>query len=119
MKALALTLAIIVSSLTLSANDLSTVKKGKDKESTFKEAVTAQVNKHLFFLLSNGERIEGQADVMLQVLPQGDVQVVLIQTKNPLVKKFIENQVKKMKIKKDEVVVGEILHYRFIFKGRN
>ena len=56
---------------------------------------------------------------MLQVLPEGDVQVVLIQTRNPLVKKFIENQVKKMKIDKAEVVTGQILKYRFVFKARN
>ncbi len=119
MKALAMTLALIVSAMTMNANSNSIFKKGKEKKTTFKEAVTAQVNKHLFFLATDGEKVEGQADVMLQVMPEGDVQVVLIQTKNPLIKKFIEHQVKKMKIKKNEVVAGQVLQYRFVFKARN
>lgn len=119
MKALAITLALIVSTFSLSASNNGQTGNGKDKIAAFKDAVTAQVNKHLFFLANNGEKVEGQADVMLQVMPEGDVQVVLIQTKNILVKKFIERQVSKMKIKKDEVVTGEILKFRFVFKARS
>ena len=119
MKALAATLAILIATFTMNANDNGILNKGKEKKNTFREAVTRQINKHLFFLTEEGKSVEGQADVMLQVLPEGDVQVVLIQTRNPLVKKFIENQVKKMKIDKAEVVTGQILKYRFVFKARN
>lgn len=119
MKIFAITLAILVSTLTMSASDNASSNKGKGKKNTFREAVTKQINKHLFFLNDGNESVEGQADVMLQVMPEGDVRVVLVQTKNPLVKKFIENQVKKMKIDKNEVQTGEILKYRFVFKARN
>jgi len=119
MKALALFIAIIASTVTMNASDCEVDKKGKTKRNSLREAVTAQVNKHLFFLVSEGEKVTGEADVMLQVMPDGDVQVVLIQTKNPLIKKFIERQVTKMKIDRNEVVAGEILKYRFVFKARS
>lgn len=84
-----------------------------------KDAVTAQVNRHFFYPVNDGEQsVEGQADVMLQVMPQGDMQIILIQTKNPLIRKFVEQQVKKMKVDKDEVVAGEIFKYRLVFKAR-
>jgi hypothetical protein len=44
------------------------------------------------------------------------VRVILIKTKNPLLEKFIENQAKKMKVGKDEVVIGEVFRYRFSFQ---
>jgi hypothetical protein len=119
MKALALTFALIISTLVSNASDAGSVNKGKEKKNALREAVTKQVNKHLFFLVNGDEKVDGAADVMLQVMPEGDIQVVLIQTKNPLVKLFIERQVKKMKITKDEVVAGEILKYRFVFKAHN
>ncbi|MFM9986471.1 MAG: hypothetical protein ACKVOK_14625 [Flavobacteriales bacterium] len=119
MKALAATLALFIATLTMNANGNGILNKGKEKKNTFREAVTRQINKHLFFITEDGQKVEGNADVMLQVMPEGDVHVVLIQTKNPLVKKFIENQVKKMKIDKAEVVTGQILKYRFVFKARN
>ncbi len=55
---------------------------------------------------------------MLEVMPKGDIQVVLIQSGNPLVKNFIECQVKKMKVNTDEVIVGEIFKNRFVFKAK-
>lgn len=119
MKALAATLALLIATVTMNASDNGILNKGKERKNAFREAVTRQINKHLFFLTEGNQSVEGQADVMLQVLPEGDVQVVLIQTRNPLVKKFIEKQVKKMKIDKSEVVTGQILKYRFVFKARN
>lgn len=56
--------------------------------------------------------------MMLEVMPKGDIQVVLIQSGNPLVKNFIECQVKKMKVNTDEVIVGEIFKNRFVFKAK-
>jgi len=123
MKALALTLALIVSIFTANASDAGINKKGKrakSKTEQLKAAVTSQVNKHIFYpVQGESKNIEGQADVMFQVMPAGDVQVVLIQTKNPLMKKFIENQAKKMKVGKDEYVAGEIFKYRFVFKAKS
>ncbi|MFN0032615.1 MAG: hypothetical protein ACKVOR_10690 [Flavobacteriales bacterium] len=119
MKALAMTLAIALFTLTAAASNGNTNGINKDKLTRFKEAVTKQVNKHLFFLAEGGKDIAGEADVMLSVLPEGDVHVIFILTKNPLIKKFVEKQVSKMKIAKDQVVAGQILNYRFVFKAHN
>jgi outer membrane biosynthesis protein TonB len=122
MKALTITFAIILSVFNLSASNTDVYNKGrkpKDKAQEMKASVDQQINKHIFYPTQGNEKnLEGKADVMLQVLPQGDVQVVLIQSGNPLVKKFIEKQVRKMKIDKNEVVAGEIFKYRFVFRAK-
>lgn len=119
MKALAIIFTLLISATSLTASHNDTHNKDKGKKNSLREAVTAQVNRHLFFLVADGEKVAGEADVMLQVMPEGDVQVVLIQTNNPLIRKFIERQVRKMKIDKKEFVAGEILKYRFVFKAHN
>lgn len=119
MKTLALTLALIFG-LTLTGSTSNTeVSKDKNKNrrnTELKRSVNKQVQKHIFFPQSKEEAFEGSADVMFQVYPDGDVRVILIKTKNPLLEKFIENQAKKMKVGKDEVVIGEVFRYRFSFQ---
>lgn len=122
MKALALSIAMIISVLNMNAGINTTNNKGRkpnSKEQSLKASVDRQVSKHVFYpVQGESKNIEGKADVMLQILPEGDVRVVLIQTANPLVKKFIEKQVKKMKVDKNEVVAGEIFKYRFVFRAK-
>jgi hypothetical protein len=122
MKALAITLALITSILTAQASDLNSFDKGKrgdSKKERLQSAVNHQINRHIYNPGHEGNtQLEGKADVMLQLMPEGDVQVVLIQTANPLMKKFIEKQVKKMKVDKNEVVAGEIFKYRFVFRAK-
>ncbi len=122
MKTLALILSLIITLTTFNANATSDFHKGKpekNKEQKLKSAVDRQVNKHIFYPTQGDEKnIEGNANVMLQVMPKGDVNVVLIQSGNPLVKKFIEKQVKKMKVDSNEVVAGQIFKYRFVFRAK-
>jgi hypothetical protein len=119
MKSIALTLTILFSVLlntTVSANN-SDVNRDKNKKKTaLKRSMDKEVSKHIFYPQTTKETIEGTADVMLQVYPEGDIRVVMIQTKNPLIQKFIESQVRKMKVDKDNVVIGEVFRYRFTFK---
>lgn len=120
MKSLALTLAFLLSivSMSFASNDISSRDKNKkNKQVELKKNVDKQVNKHIFFPSTSSEKLNGSADVMFQIFPDGDVRVVLIQTKNPLIKKFIESQAKKMKVNKENVVIGEIFRYRFTFKS--
>jgi outer membrane biosynthesis protein TonB len=122
MKTLALTLAILFSVTGINASDFSSHdkgKKGNQKKERLQTAMNRQISRHIYYPEeARVDNVEGKADVMLQLLPEGDVQVVLIQTANPLMKKFIERQVKKMKVDKNEVVAGEIFKYRFVFKAK-
>ncbi|MBL0315532.1 MAG: hypothetical protein IPP69_07015 [Flavobacteriales bacterium] len=121
MKALAITLVMLITVFQSQAGVFSTEKrKPKDvsKEQTVKNALDKQVNRHIYYP-SQGESMEGKADVMLQMMPEGDVQVVLIQTANPLMKKFIERQVRKMKVDKQDAISGQIFKYRFVFVAKN
>jgi hypothetical protein len=119
MKSIALTLTILFSVLintTVSADNTDVNRDKNKKKTALKRSMDKEVSKHIFYPQSTKEEIEGTADVMLQVYPEGDVRVVLIQTKNPLTKKFIESQVRKMKVDKDSVVIGEVFRYRLTFK---
>ena len=122
MKTLALALSLLITFVSFTAdasNELHKGKPEKNKEQKLKTAVDRQVNKHIFYPVQGEEKnLEGKADVMLQVMPHGDVNVVLILSGNPLVKKFIEKQVKKMKVDSKEVVAGEIFKYRFVFRAK-
>lgn len=122
MKALVILLAIALASMNMQANNHS-FKNGNPKlntkEQALKTALDRQVNRHIFNpVVGESKNLKGKADVMLEIMPKGDIQVVLIQTANPLMKYFIEKQVKKMKVNTDEVIVGEIFKYRFVFKAK-
>ncbi len=119
MKTFAIALAILLSVFTADASSTVDKKKNNSKRTTLKTAITKQINRHFFFPINQSEEsIVGSADVTFQVLPEGNVQVLLIQTKNVLVRKFIERQAAKMKVDKDQVVVGEIFKYRLTFKAK-
>ncbi len=122
MKALVTILVIAIASMNMHANNNSFDNgnpKKNTKEQELKTALDRQVNRHIFNpVQGESSNLKGKADVMLEVLPKGDIQVVLIQTANPLMKYFIEKQVKKMKVNTDEVIVGEIFKYRFVFKAK-
>jgi hypothetical protein len=119
MKTFAIALAILLSVFTANASSTVDKKKTNSKRATLKAAITKQINRHFFYPVSDTEEsVEGFADVTFQVLPEGNVQVLMIQTKNALVRKFIERQAAKMKVDKDQVVVGEIFQYRLTFKAK-
>lgn len=122
MKALAITFALLVSLFNMSATNLGVNNKGKkpeQKKERMKNSLNQQLSKHMYYPEEAREnKLEGKADVMLRVMPEGDVQVILVQTANPLMKKFIERQVNKMKLNKNEVVAGEIFRYRLVFKAK-
>jgi len=121
LKALTILIALIISVTGINANASTHSDNGKpvqNKDQKLKHFVDRQVNKHIFYPEQGSEKnLEGNADVMLQVLPKGDVNIVLIQSGNPSVKRLIEKQVKKMKVDSNEVVAGQILKYRFVFKA--
>ena len=118
MRTLAFTLSLILGlTFTSSANNTEVSKDKKSKKQVeLKRSMDKQVDKHIFFPQNEKEAMEGTADVLLQVYPDGDVRVIMIQTKNVLIQKFIEAQVKKMKVDKDAVVIGEVFRYRFSFR---
>lgn len=122
MKALAIILTLMISVFSMNASDLGIAHKGKkenQKKERLKSSMDRQMNRHIYYPQeARVNNLEGKADVMLQVMPEGDVQVILVQTANPLMKKFIERQVKKMKVNSNEVVAGEIFKYRLVFKAK-
>ncbi|MBX7051038.1 MAG: hypothetical protein K1X54_03285 [Flavobacteriales bacterium] len=121
MKALAISLLLMISVMQVNAGVLTSDKRKPrevNKEQTLKNALDKQVSRHIYYP-SQEESMEGKADVMLQMMPEGDVQVVLIQTANPLMKKFIERQAKKMKVDKQDAVAGQIFRYRIVFIAKN
>jgi hypothetical protein len=122
MKTLAIALAILVSVLNANASDFGMKNKGKKRDQQKERLQTSmnqQLNRYIYYPdEARTGKMEGKADAMLRLMPEGDVQVFLIQTANPLMKKFIERQVSKMKLNKNEVVAGEIFKYRLVFKAK-
>lgn len=118
MKAFALTLSIllgIVLTGTAGSGDMINDKNIVRKHLSLKRSLNKEVNKHIFYPQGTVQ-LEGSADVMLQIYPDGTVRTIMIQTKNPEIREFIENQVRKMKVDKDSVIIGEVFRYRINFK---
>lgn len=120
MKALTILFALMFAFTQADASqlDIQKKKKGTAQTSTVANEVTKEVNRHLFNPSVMGKEMNGEAAVMLEVMPEGNLKVVTINTKNPLLKRFIENQVKKMKIDSDQLVVGELFRYKLVFKAQ-
>ncbi len=119
MKTLVITLALVIYLFMAEGVSAATHTNGnpvKSKEKVMKAAMDKQVSKHLFHPLQGKEQGQGSANVMLRVMPRGDVQVVTIKSDNPHIQKFVENQVRKMKIPANEVVVGQLFKYQLVFK---
>lgn len=108
-----------IQSVHAAESDITKRKRKGEKENVVKSALDTEVSKHIFNPTVKSGAVEGEANVMLRVMPEGNVQVVLIQTKNPVIQKFIERQVSKMKVDKEGLVIGEIFKYRFVFKTQN
>ncbi|MEZ4798590.1 MAG: hypothetical protein R2809_02200 [Flavobacteriales bacterium] len=120
MKKIALMMILMLSVVGMSFATNNTESRDKNKrakQTETKKNMDKEVRKHIFFPSNSSEQVSGQADVMFQVFPDGEVKVVMIQTKNPFIKKFIERQAQKMKVDSNTAVVGEIFRYRFTFKS--
>lgn len=118
MRALALTLSFLLGlALFTGATPNSTTGdiKINKKQLSLKRSLNKEVNKHLFYP-QNKTVLNGTADVMLQVYPDGDIRIVYIKATDENIKAFVESQVKKMKVDKESVIIGEVFRYRFNFK---
>ena len=93
--------------------DRPKTKKSKGVEAS----VEKQVQRHLFFPVTKSKEIEGTADILLEIFPNGNVRAVTIRTSNPVVKRFVEHQVSKMKVDAQSGDVGKLFRYRLTFKG--
>lgn len=120
MKALVILFAFFLSHSAIQANSADQLKKKKPQTSQnhVAQQVGKEINRHIFNPSAQGADIKGEAAVMLEMMPEGNLKVVTIQTQNPLLQKFIERQVKKMKIDSDELVVGELFRYKLVFKAQ-
>lgn len=117
MKTLTLVLiAFIFSSNVVLAHGEKDRPRNK-KEKGVEASVEKQVQKHLFFPVNKADEIEGTADILLEVFPNGNMRAVTIRTSNPVVKRFVENQVSKMKVDSQTGDVGKLFRYRLTFKS--
>jgi hypothetical protein len=118
MKALVILFTVLLSFVEANASTLEIHKKKKGQTQTTNVAsqVNREINRHLFNPAVMGKDVNGEAAVMLEVMPEGNLKVVTINTKNPLIQKFVEMQVKKMKIDANELVVGELFRYKLVFR---
>lgn len=85
------------------------------KHLSLKRSLNKEVNKHLFYP-QNKTTFHGTADVMLQVYPDGNIRIIYIKATDENIKSFVEAQVKKMKVDKESVIIGEVFRYRINFK---
>ena len=60
--------------------------------------------------------ITGEAEIMLRVMPEGNVELLMLSSDNNAVKEFVTRQVPKISLAKDEIVAGEVYRYRLCFK---
>lgn len=117
MKALVIFFALALSFSQAQASSLDLSKKKPEKKSV-SELVSKEINRHFFNPTVAGKEVKGEATVMLEVMPEGNLKVVTVNTKNAIIQKFVEKQVKKMKIDSDELVVGQLFRYKLVFKAQ-
>ena len=118
MKALVILCAMMMTFVQANASNLEINKKKKGSGQTTDVAnqMSKEINRHLFNPSVLGKEVKGEAAIMLEVMPEGNLKVVTIHTKNLMIQKFVENQVKKMKIDSNELVVGELFRYKLVFR---
>ncbi|MBL7944042.1 MAG: hypothetical protein JNM00_14830 [Flavobacteriales bacterium] len=115
MKTLLITLALLVGTVSTQASS-QTHDAGEPKALALKKAVQKQLNKYLFFPVMKHDGGEGQADVMLQVYPNGEIKPVFINTENNLLRAFLERQISRMHVDPEKVIAYEVFRFRFAFR---
>jgi hypothetical protein len=115
MKTLLITLALFVGTVNIQASS-QPLEAGEPKTLALKKAVQKQLNKYLFFPVMKQDSGEGQADVMLQVYPNGEIKPVFIKTENNLLRAFLERQISRMRIDPENVIAYEVFRFRFAFR---
>jgi hypothetical protein len=118
MKTITMILALSFGIYSANASDTTSTADNKEpkKSEAVKQALDRELNQHIFFPSSAGDEMGGSADVTFEIMPEGYVKVVSIQSENELVENFIVRQVGKMKINITDEMVGEVFKYRFIFR---
>lgn len=117
MKTLTLAILALIFSTNIAFAHGEKDRPRNKKEKGVEASVEKQVQRHLFFPVNKADEIEGTADILLEVFPNGNMRAVTIRTSNPVVKRFVENQVSKMKVDSQSGDVGKLFRYRLTFKA--
>lgn len=115
MKTLIFALVLLTGSVNIQASSQPT-GEGNPRENALKKAVQRQVNKFLFFPVMKESSGEAEADIMLQVYPNGEIKPVFIKTENNLIRAFLVRQISRMRIDPEKVVAYAVFRFRLAFR---
>jgi hypothetical protein len=119
MKTITFIFCLLASVISANANTTfatSDIIKSEGPEMAIaKSAMEREVARHLYFPIGQ-MKLTGEAEVMLRVLPEGKVEVLLMNSTNNELKEFITRQVNKFRLTKDEIKQGEVYRYKLCFK---
>jgi hypothetical protein len=116
MKTITFIFCLLASVISANANFSNDITKSEGPETAIaKSAMEREVARHFYFPIGQ-LKLTGEAEVMLRVLPEGNVEVLLMNSDNDELKKFILRQVNKFRLSKEEVKQGEVYRYKLCFK---
>ncbi len=115
MKTLIFALILLTGSANIQAS-CQPVAERNPREEALRKAVQKQVNKFLFFPIMKETTGETEADIMLQVYPNGEIKPVFIKTENSLIRAFLVRQISRMRIDPEKVVAYEVFRFRLAFR---
>ena len=116
MKTITFIFCLLASVISANANVSNEITRSEGPETAIaKSAMEREVARHFYYPIGQ-MKLTGEAEVMLRVLPEGNVEVLLMNTDNAELKEFITRQVTKFRLSKDEIKQGEVYRYRLCFK---
>jgi len=81
------------------------------------DRLKSQLNRHVVFPTS--APVYGEVDVVLQVNPLGEVEVLQSRSLNEQLSDYVAKKLEKVRLTKDDISLGQVIRYRFVFKKQD
>lgn len=76
-----------------------------------------QLNRHVVFPAS--EPSYGEVEVVFQVTDKGEIEVLESRSLNEQLSDYVSKKLEKIRLTKDDINLGQVIRYRFVFKKQD
>jgi len=106
---------VFISALLFSASALATAPSGNDPEKS--DRLKNQLNRHVVFPSSSPAY--GEVEVVFKVTDRGEVEVLETRSLNEQLSDYVAKKLEKIRLTKDDISLGQVIRYRFVFKKQD
>jgi len=116
MKTITIIVSLLAAVFTTQASQMNETTAIEASETAIaRSAMEREVARHFYYPIGQ-MKLTGEAEIMLRVLPEGNVELIMMNSSNDELKRFITKQLSKFRFAKDEVKAGEVYRYKLCFK---